>query len=82
MSKAHPAMKQARKLIKAAGFNPNPDTALSFKIHDGLFDSAFIDVRISSNEDNKARFEVCEFQRGMELAATLRAKLHHVEFQF
>ena len=79
--KLHPAMKQANKVIRKAGFTFFPAGTLSVKIYNGMFDGVYVDVELSRDAD-VGKLKVCQFSHNPELAELLNTKLNNVIFSF
>ena len=79
--KLHPAMKQANKVIRKAGFTFIPTGALSVKIYNGMFDGVHVDIELSRDAD-VGKLKVCQFSHNPELAELLNTKLNNVIFSF
>ena len=69
--KLHPAMKQANKVIRKAGFTFFPAGALSVKIYNGMFDGVHVDIELSRDAD-VGKLKVCQFSRNPGVCASAR----------
>jgi len=78
----HPALKAAHKILRKHGFDFFPASALSLKIISGNFHQCYADIKLSANDDHKARFEICHLYDDADCFAKARELLHGQEFTY
>ncbi len=77
----HPAMKVARRKVRALKLDFVPVHTLSLKILDGNGHHVYVDLELSQHED-KGRFKVDGLCDESDVYAQVRTALHLQEFSY
>lgn len=82
-NKVNPIMKAALKILKKAGIDAYPDSAMELRVASREYNPRpmYISLRSSQHNDSLARFEVCHLYSD-HTEYRKCATLHRVEFNY